>query len=230
MTGKLGGSVFQRTRGGYILRNNPVPTSPTAETVNISKAKFASIANAWAVDLTNAQRVNWEAYARTNNTYGYGIVTSKSKTGPTFAQQVRGGRLIFNSINRAIIDAGGTPILDPPPPGTEQQLRNPRLVISQVAQTLLLYFDNDTIDVPYVLSIRATQPYIPANMYASNNATFIGNFQPAVSPVDITALWTKAHGAWGIVMGTVIYSRPYIVHQGTGAISAPILLTSIVGP
>lgn len=214
ITGKLGGSVFQVGNGGHIIRNKGVPILSPNESVNISKAKFASIANAWTADTTITQRINWQTYGINHGIVGQGKHPSANS-----------GRLAFNRVNRAIIDAGGEPILDPPIYIDVPQLLNPYLDVELSGPSIQLYFDNASILPPMVLSIRATQPYLPSNIFAANSCTFVGNFSPAYSPVDFTTEWFKAHGAWNLQPGVVIYCEPYIVESLSGFISAPIKIS-----
>lgn len=217
ITGKIGGWIFQNSIGGPTVRAGTMPVISNSTTQTTSRGKFASIANAWTADLTDAQRTAWAAFAVSNGT------TTSVSTKPRVL-----GRMLFNRLNRAIIDAGGTPVLDPPTYQPLPGLINPVLLVDSIAGTIQLQFDNDPITFPFVLSIRATQPYLSSNIYKSNACNFVQNFQPATSPVDFTAEWTKLFGAWQLIPGCVIYSEPYIVHQQTGSVSPPIKISGVV--
>jgi len=215
--GKVGGLVFQRSVGGPIVRIATAPVQVQPHSLQVSKGKFASIANAWTAALTQQQRLAWEAYAKNN-----GTTISSSK------QPLTLGRMLFTRLNRAIIDAEGLPILDPPLYEPPFVINNPNIYADSTDNVIALIFDGDPILPPYVLSIRMTQPYLAANVYKSNSCTFIQNESPAVSPIDCSDAWRKVHGAWNLIPGCVIYGEPYIVNKGTGQISPPIKIKGIV--
>lgn len=62
ITGKLNGSVFQRTQGGLTLRNRNLSVNSNSPRSNLRKVGMASIQNNWQ-NLTNTQRQLWNIYA-----------------------------------------------------------------------------------------------------------------------------------------------------------------------
>ncbi len=68
-SGKLGGHVFAKNRGGSYVRTKGIPTNPQTSAQMGIRGIFASITSAWS-SLTDAQRATWKNfvsdYARTD--------------------------------------------------------------------------------------------------------------------------------------------------------------------
>jgi len=58
MSGKLGGHVFARNRGGAYMRTKVTPTNPNTSVQSAVRSAFASISSAWS-SLTTSQRKSW---------------------------------------------------------------------------------------------------------------------------------------------------------------------------
>lgn len=68
-SGKLGGHVFSKNRGGNYLRTKTTPTNPQTPAQTAVRSIFAALSSAWS-GLDQAERQSWEdrsaEYARTN--------------------------------------------------------------------------------------------------------------------------------------------------------------------
>lgn len=68
-SGKLGGQVFSKNRGGSYVRTKVTPTNPQTAAQSTIRGIFASISSRWS-SLTDAQRASFngfvQAYARTD--------------------------------------------------------------------------------------------------------------------------------------------------------------------
>ena len=68
-SGKLGGQVFSKNRGGSYVRTKVTPTNPQTSAQSTIRGIFASISSRWS-SLTDAQRASFngfvQAYARTD--------------------------------------------------------------------------------------------------------------------------------------------------------------------
>ena len=68
-SGKLGGQVFSKNRGGAYVRTKVTPTNPQTSAQSTIRGIFASISSRWS-SLTDAQRASFngfvQAYARTD--------------------------------------------------------------------------------------------------------------------------------------------------------------------
>lgn len=61
ITGKVGGSVFQRSQSGIILRSFTSPINKNSNLQNISRAISSTVLNAW-LSLTDSQRLLWQQF------------------------------------------------------------------------------------------------------------------------------------------------------------------------
>lgn len=62
-SGSIAGMTASRNRGGSYLRARVVPVNPNTERQGQARANMAQIVGAWSVDLSEADRDAWTAYA-----------------------------------------------------------------------------------------------------------------------------------------------------------------------
>ena len=63
MSGSVGGNTFSHNRGGPYVRLRGNPTQPNTPAQSALKGFFGSLATAWRVTLTPANRADWDLYA-----------------------------------------------------------------------------------------------------------------------------------------------------------------------
>jgi hypothetical protein len=102
LSGKLGGTVFARNRGGAYARSYAIPTRVTSDTAQLVKAAFTAASRGYA-NLTAAQIAAWDQYGAENpvsNRIGQ-LITLK-------------GQSWYVGCNSRLIITGDTPIDLPP--------------------------------------------------------------------------------------------------------------------
>lgn len=102
LSGKLGGTVFARNRGGAYARSYAIPTRVTSDTAQIVKAAFTAASRGYA-NLSAAQIAAWDQYGAENpvsNRIGQ-LITLK-------------GQSWYVGCNSRLIITGDTPIDLPP--------------------------------------------------------------------------------------------------------------------
>ena len=102
LSGKIGGTVFARNRGGAYARSYAIPTRVTSTSAQLIKAAFAAASQAYA-NLTTAQIAAWDQYGQENpvsNRIGQ-LITLK-------------GQSWFVGCNTRLIVAGESQISLPP--------------------------------------------------------------------------------------------------------------------
>lgn len=102
LSGKIGGTVFARNRGGAYARSYAIPTRVTSDSAQAQKAAFAAASQAYA-NLTAAQIAAWDQYGQENpvsNRIGQ-LITLK-------------GQSWYVGCNTRLIISGDTPISVPP--------------------------------------------------------------------------------------------------------------------
>lgn len=65
LSGKLGGTVYARNKGGYYVRSYAVPTNPKTVAQSAARSTFAGALTAWH-SLTEAEKSAWNSFATTN--------------------------------------------------------------------------------------------------------------------------------------------------------------------
>ena len=100
--GKLGGHVLTKSRNGASVRTKVTPTNPQTSYQQANRATFGQLSSNWT-GLTEAERKAWnEAVQEWQKTNIFGDLKSPA------------GRDLYISLNRNILQAGGTEIDVPP--------------------------------------------------------------------------------------------------------------------
>lgn len=100
--GKLGGHVLTKSRNGATARTKVTPTNPQTSYQQANRAVFGQLSSSWT-NLTEAQRQAWN-----------GAVKEFEKTNIFGDLKAPAGRDLYISLNRNILQAGGTEIDVPP--------------------------------------------------------------------------------------------------------------------
>lgn len=100
--GKLGGHVLTKSRNGASVRTKVTPTNPQTSYQQANRATFGQLSSNWT-SLTEAQRQAWN-----------GAVKEFEKTNIFGDLKAPAGRDLYISLNRNILQAGGTEIVIPP--------------------------------------------------------------------------------------------------------------------
>lgn len=134
-SGKLGGIVWSRNKGGQYIRLRVVPTNPTSSRQQEVRGILATLSAAWE-SLTDSQRSAWESWAENN-----------PLTNPLGQQYVRTGHQAYVGINARLMDAAITVIDDPP-----------ATPVPAVLTSLTITFvDTDSISVAYAPALTADE-------------------------------------------------------------------------
>lgn len=64
-SGKLGGHVYSKNRGGNYIRTNKVPSNPRTAAQILARSRFGQASSGWK-ELTELQRRAWAAFAEKN--------------------------------------------------------------------------------------------------------------------------------------------------------------------
>lgn len=103
-SGKLGGTVFSRGRGGSYVRTRVMPSNPQSIAQQAVRATFGAISSAWR-SLTETQRDEWNAI-----TADYPV---QNRLGET---KILSGKALFQKLNMNLLEAGKTMALAPSAP------------------------------------------------------------------------------------------------------------------
>jgi len=102
VSGRVGGVVFSRNRGGDYVRNGPSPTNPQTEYQVAVRNALAAASSAWD-DLTDDQRMAWRSWANDNPV--------RNRIGESIRLQ---GNAAFVALNSRLVQTGSA-VVDTPP-------------------------------------------------------------------------------------------------------------------
>ena len=122
-SGRVGGTIFSRNRGGAYIRNGSKPTIVTTLYAQSIKAITAAQSQAWA-GLTDAQKEQWVEWAAQNPVINR-LGQSRTLSGHQAYVQIN-GRLVY----------GGFTALDSPPIGAAPAPFVPRAITAEAGPTV----------------------------------------------------------------------------------------------
>lgn len=102
ISGKVGGIVFSRNRGGSFVRTFTVPANPRTSYQTAVRNALTGASTAWK-DLTDAQRATWVAWAQENPV--------RNRMGEAIRLQ---GNAAFVELNARMVLMGNAPATAPP--------------------------------------------------------------------------------------------------------------------
>jgi len=215
LSGKIGGVVFARNRGGAYARSYAIPTRVTSELAQAVKAAFAAASRAYA-NLTTAQIAAWDSYGQENpvsNRIGQ-LITLK-------------GQSWFVGCNSRLIIAGDSqltvpPILPAPVIAVASELTVD--VNGSVATVAVAAHDDDAnmrVVIAGARSVSAGKRYVE-NLYATLTISAAGESGTTIDFADelVAKLGT-------IQEGVTYHVKVYFLDDRTGLISAPQWLSTV---
>lgn len=102
MSGKLGGLVFFRNKGGLCVRAFAVPTNPNSARQQATRNWVAWCASSWESVLTEVQRAQWREWAQTH-TWLNALGQTINLTGLNW----------YTMVNTRLLDVAATPLATP---------------------------------------------------------------------------------------------------------------------
>jgi hypothetical protein len=187
---------------------------PVSQFSAAARAIFSSIAKAWGGTLNDTQRAAWLAWAQAypiTNVFGDSLTLS--------------GIAAFQSVNRMVLQCGGSIVLTPPAPEPLPLpgVTNPPVVtvVSGALTALSLYLMSLT--APQVLYMFATPPLSPSVTVQKTDYRLLNtgiNPDMSTAAAQLAAynlrFPTATHKS-----GLVIYARARVVDLTTGADGGP---------
>lgn len=223
ISGKLGGNVFSRTKGGAVIRNRVVPTNPQTVAQQAVRAIFGAISSAWRA-LTAEERESWNSSAQD---YPYQNALGESK--------ILSGKALFQKLNNNLLYAGQSILSSPlAPQGVNAPVTTSMFIIERnaagtgfnvgdVEVDLATSGDNTTIVV-----LEMTPPLSPGVKNAAPR--FVRVLQDTVSNSNVVLNFEVQYAAmFGIpAEGTQVQLRVFAVNPATGEKSAFLGDTTLV--
>lgn len=160
--GKLGGHVLTKSRNGATVRTKVTPTNPQTSFQQSNRAIFGQLSSNWT-SLTESQRQAWN-----------GAVKEFEKTNIFGDLKAPAGRDLYISLNRNILQAGGTEIDVPP---TKQGIK-PNAITSvdfDAVDELIDIKLQTPLDTNEMMLVYLTAPMSPGRYNFSGAYRFFSN-------------------------------------------------------
>jgi hypothetical protein len=206
-SGKIGGHVASRNRGGAYLRTKVTPVNPQTSSQLGARARLTGRSQAWK-GLTQAQREAWNAaiagYARTDI---FGSLKNPS------------GFNLYQRINNNLLTVGATVILSPALPAAVATVLIVSLTATVAGQLMPLVLSG-AVPAGAAVKVFATAPQSPGVSFVKSEYRLITTLPAATgTPVALGALYTAKFGAF--VAGQKIFVKLEFINTLTGQNSTP---------
>ena len=203
--GKLGGHVLTKSRNGASVRTKVTPTNPQTSYQQANRAIFGQLSSNWT-SLTEAERKAWN-----------GAVKEFEKTNIFGDLKAPAGRDLYISLNRNILQGGGTEIVVPP---TKEGIK-PNAITSldfdDVAEDITITMQNPIEDNEVVM-VYFTAPMSPGRYNFSGAYRF---FQ-AEARDEITISFADYEARFGtLIEGKALGLKVVVCNFVTGEVSPP---------
>ena len=187
IVGKISGTVFQRTQGGLIARNQSGKINSNTERSNTHKVGMITAQNAW-MGLTNAERTLWQTYAL--------FLKTPQKKNPTL---IINGHQLFLKLNSLRYDLHFDNTLFTPTIQDTPVLTNLPQPINVTAITRVGVLINATLDRPVnslneVVSLYASRPLTASQMTSNRPLTLMRTPTQTGTTLDFNANYVKVYG------------------------------------
>lgn len=215
LSGKLGGTVFARNRGGAYARSYAIPTRVTSTLAQSIKAAFTAASRGYA-NLTGAQIAAWDQYGAENpvsNRIGQ-LITLK-------------GQSWYVGCNSRLIFIGDNPIAVPP------VLPSPVIALCGAPAvdvgdgSAIIEKDEHAAAASVVFMVYAARSVSAGKRYVDNLYTHVYTSDKAIGAADLS-FGAELIAALGTLQTGVTYHfKVVIMDTRTGLVSAPQWLSTV---
>jgi hypothetical protein len=205
-SGKLGGHVFARNRGGAYARTKVTPVNPQTSFQQNARALLSNYSQAWR-GLTQAERDSFNA-----------AVSDFAKTDIFGDLRNPTGKNLFTLLNINLSLAGGSPVSVAPTPQGVESVAITGLAVDEAQAELEVSFSGTT--VLSTILVFATDPLSAGVEFAKNRYRLIGTLAGnAASPSNIWSIYSSRFGEPAV--GSKVFVRLQTVRLATGQTSVP---------
>ena len=202
-SGKLGGHVYARNKGGSYIRTKTKPLNPRTLSQSLVRNNFTSNSQAWR-GLTAAQRTAW-----ISSTINF------PKKGKLAETETLSGSQLYMRINNNLLNIAQATIAAPPVPSAVPALTALSVAYSATASTATATFAPTPVPAGYTLVIQGTAPQSAGRSNVSNKfRNFFQDAAAAASPANIYAAYTTKFGVAAV--GQKVFIRAKLVNNTTG--------------
>lgn len=215
VSGKIGGTVFSRNRGGAYLRTWAMPANPQTSFQTNIRTILSQLSSDWRT-LTDAQRMQWAVWASQNpitNAIGERTILS--------------GHQAFVQINHRVLQSGGTQLDVPALASAPDALLTLSVAAAAGASTVGLTFTATPLGAGCKLWILAAKVDSAGIKNVNNLFRLVG--LSAAAQASPFAAGTMIETRCGeLVENQIVHVRACVVDTASGLLSLPIEASAIV--
>jgi hypothetical protein len=216
-SGKIGGHVASRNRGGAYFRTKVTPVNPSTNAQALIRSRLAGISSGWR-SLTAAQRDAWNA-----------AVSDFAKTDVFGDLKNPSGFNLYQRLNNNLLNIGESAIVVPPAALSVDSFSSLSFTAEDgtVAQSLSLTF-SPAIAVDHSVKVLATPPLSAGVSFVKSEYRQIDVLTSAdTSPLNALAAYQAVFGTTGAA-GQKIFIKLIQVENSSGIEGIAIQASAIV--
>jgi hypothetical protein len=214
-SGKIGGHVASRNRGGAYLRTKVSPINPSTSFQAAIRNRLSTISSAWR-GLTQAQRDAWNA-----------AVSSYSKTDVFGDLKTPSGFNLYQLLNNNLQRIGEAAITLPPLPVSLPVIQT-GVLASVHAGAMTITFTDDPVVTNSVVEVSATAAQSAGKAFVKSEFRILGNMPAIVAHVaTITTIYNAKFGAPSNA-GEKVFVRLRQISNVSGQAGIPVIYSAVV--
>lgn len=214
-SGKLGGHVASRNRGGAYFRTKVTPVNPNTSAQAEVRSRLTSFSQAWR-DLTDNQRASWNA-----------AVANFAKTDIFGDLKNPSGFNLYQRLNNNLDQIGVAPLTSAPVPSEVVAVTELSVAADESASSLTITYAPTPVPADTAFIIRATPGLSPGVNFVKSEYRVLTFAETAnVSPLAAGALWEAMFGE--LTEGTKIFVSIEPMNAVTGQKGIAVSASTIV--
>lgn len=214
-SGKLGGHVASKNRGGSYWRTKATPLNPQTSSQTGVRNSFTSLSQGWR-GLTATQIASWNS-----------AVTQFQKTNVFGDLKSPSGINLYIQLNTNIHTGGGTAITVPPSPSASPDITSVSVTSAAGTPAMSIVFAPSPVPATTAYVIEATPMLSPGKSFVKNQFRII-HVLPAAASTPYNALTAYEAKFGAPVAGQKVFVRVYAIDLLTGIKSLPLVASAIV--
>jgi len=215
ISGRVGGVVFARNRGGAYVRNGPAPVQPRTIYQTQVRNALSTASSAWD-GLTEDQRKAWSEWAKLN--------PIKNRIGETVTLQ---GNAAFVELNSRLARLGIAPVAATPAVGAPAGLLTLSLNADIGAGAFEAVFTPNPLGANQRIVIEGCNTRATAVEFIENRLVLVtAGAAASTSPMDIQAAFEARLGT--LAVGDHVWIRAYIIDDRNGQVSGMVTADNYV--
>ena len=164
-SGKLGGHVYSKNRGGNYIRTNKVPSNPRTEAQILARSRFGQASAGWR-SLTENQRAAWAEFAA-NNPYSDSLGDQRTLSASS----------AYTRSANNLMNVGVAPIVAPADVREQIVFDSFRGTFTAPGTATILFDNVNITDIGTAkLLVKASHPFPASQKYAGNKMRIVGAY------------------------------------------------------